>query len=93
MNDTRKMLRAIINGQSAMKGELLGEIRKIDKKLSLDIGGLRRETREGFKGLTKRVDTIGLQVARLEDDAPTREEHGQLKKRVIKLEHKIASTY
>lgn len=84
------MLRAIINGQGAMKSELLGEIqKKVDKKLSseigslrADLGSLRKETRDGFGKLTKRVDKIGLQVARLEDDTPTREEYDGLEKRV-----------
>ena len=91
MDDTKKMFQTIINGQSAMKSELLGEIQKIEKKLSSDIGNLRKETKEGFEKLTERVDKIGLQVARLEDDSPTREEHDKLKKRVGKLEQKLAS--
>jgi len=33
MDHTKKMLQAIINGQSAMKAELLTEIRKVDKKV------------------------------------------------------------
>lgn len=92
------MLQAIINGQSAMKAELLTEIRKVDSKTSSDIASLRsqinslrKETKEGFETLTKRVDQIGLQVARLEDDTPTREEHDNLEKRVVKLEQKMAS--
>lgn len=89
MDDTKKMLRVIINGQSAMKSELLGEIHKVDKKLGSDIASLRKETKEGFEKLTKRVDKIGLQVANLEDDVPTIEEHDELKKRVGKLEQKI----
>ncbi len=88
MDDTKKMLRVIINGQSAMKSELLGEI-----------GKLRKETQKGFedvndkidkvnKNLTQRIDNIGLQVANLEDDAPTVEEFDKLEKRVSKLEQK-----
>jgi hypothetical protein len=41
MDDTSKMLRAIINGQSAMKSELLGEIQKLGRKLSAETGSLR----------------------------------------------------
>jgi hypothetical protein len=33
MDDTNKMLRTIINGQSSMKSELLAEITKLIKKL------------------------------------------------------------
>jgi len=93
MDDTKKMLRAIINGQSAMKSDLLGEIQKVEKKLSTeignlktDLGSLRRETKEGFEKLTKRVDQIGLQVARLEDDTPTRDEFDDVDSRLKKLE-------
>ena len=94
MNDTKKMLRAIINGQSAMKNELLGEVRKVDNKvtgLSEEVNTLRKETRRGFIKVTKRIDKVGLQVARLEDDAPTIGEFDGLGKRVGKLEHKTAS--
>ena len=93
MDDTKKMLRAIINGQSAMKSELLGEIQNVEKKLSAeignlktDLGGLRRETKEGFEKLTRRIDKIGLQVARLEDDTPTRDEFDDVDSRLKKLE-------
>ena len=86
MDDTNKMLRAIINGQSAMKSELLGEIQKLDKKLNVKIDDLANETKEGFRKLTERVDKIGLQVARLEDDTPTREEFDDVDSRLKKLE-------
>jgi hypothetical protein len=86
MDDTKKMLQAIINGQSAMKSELLGEIHKLDKKFDLKIDSLRKETKEGFERLTERVDKIGLQVARLEDDTPTRAEFDDVVTRLEKLE-------
>ena len=86
MDDTKKMLQAIINGQSAMKSELLGEIQKLDKKFDTKIETLRNETREGFEKLTERVDRIGLQVARLEDDSPTRDEFDDVDARLKKLE-------
>lgn len=84
MDDTKKMLRAIINGQSAMKSELLGKIESVHK----EVQDLRDETTSGFKKLTERVDKIGLQVAYLEDDAPTREEFDNLELRVKKVEQK-----
>jgi len=86
MDDAKKMLQAIINGQSAMKSELLGEIQKLDKKFDLKIESLRKETKEGFEKLTERVDKIGLQVARLEDDTPTRDEFDDVNSRLKKLE-------
>lgn len=94
MDDVKQMFRKIINGQSALKSELFVEIRKVDKK----VGDLEIKIDKGFSnvgkklvGLTKRVDKIGLQVARLEDDASTNEEFDKLEKRVVKVEQKVAS--
>ena len=93
MDETKKMLQTIINGQSALKSELLNKIEKLDtkvdnleQKLTSDIDSLRKETKEGFEKLTERVDKIGLQVARLEDDTPTREEFDDVVSRIEKLE-------
>lgn len=87
MDDTKKMFRTIINGQSAMKSELLGEIKKVDKK----VDGVREDLVGLEKRLTVRIDRIGLQVANLEDDTPTVEEFDSLEKRVSKVEQKVAS--
>lgn len=91
----RSELRGVINGQSAMKAELLGEIRKTNLRLDK----LEEEMRKGFKNvnkridnLTKRVDKLGLQIAKLEDDTPTIEEFDKLEKRVFKLEQKALQT-
>ena len=92
MDDTKKMLQAIINGQSALKSELLGEIQKVDKKVDrLDekVDGLKGEMIDGFKKLTARVDKIGSQAAHLEDDTPTVQEVDELEKRVTNLENQI----
>ena len=43
------------------------------------------------KNLTSRIDKLGRQLAYLEDDAPTREEHDNLEKRVVKVEQKPVS--
>ncbi len=98
MNDTQKMLQAIINGQSTLKGELLKKIDQVDKKvdgLAENLGGkidkLDKKIDIVGKRLTTRLDKIGKQVAYLEDDAPTREEHDKLEKRVVKVEQKVAS--
>lgn len=87
MDDTKKMLRAIINGQSALKEEILAEV----KKVRTDISEHKQETKSGFEKVNKRVDSLGSSLAYLEDDAPTRKEHDGLEKRVDKLEHKTAS--
>lgn len=70
-----------------MKSEVLGEIRKVDKKVE----DLREETRNGFKEVNKRIDKIGMQTASVEDDTPTIEEFDKLEKRVTKVEQKVAS--
>lgn len=87
MNDTQKMLQAIINGQSAIKQELSGKIDKVDKK----VDGLGEKLDKVEKNLTKRIDKLGMQLAYLEDDTPTREEYNNLEKRVDKVEQRVAS--
>ena len=77
MDDVKKMLRTIVNGQSAMKQELLSKIDSLDKKVE-----------KGFTGVNKRLDTIGKSVAYLEDDAPTIGGFDKLEKRVSKLENR-----
>lgn len=91
MDDTKKMFRTIINGQSAMKSELLIKIDKLDHKLDTKFDILDKKIDGVEERLTKRIDKIGLQVARLEDDTPTREEFDGLESRVGKLEQKPAS--
>ncbi len=65
----------------------------LDKVSSLD-----KKVDKGFKGVNKRFDKVdkltdkmGLQLAELADDAPTREEHDDLEKRVVKVETQVAS--
>jgi len=98
MDDTKKMLRTIINGQSDMKAELLTKIDGVEKGLGKRIDGvetelskLKSEVKTGFKKVNNRLDLIGKQVAYLEDDAPTRDEHDELVRRVTKLEHKAVA--
>jgi hypothetical protein len=90
MDDTKAMLKAIINGQSAMKAELLTKIDSVEKKLGNRIDSLDKKIDGVEKRLTERIDKIGLQVASLEDDTPTIAEHDELKQRVEKLEQKFA---
>jgi len=87
MDKTQTMFRTIINGQSAMKSELLTKIESVHK----EVQELRKQTDGGFKRVEKRIDKIGLQVASLEDDAPTYEEFDNLKERVVKAEQKITT--
>ena len=87
MDEIQKMFRVLINGQSALKQELLGEINKLRK----DLGNLKKEMHDEFKKVHKRIDRIGYQLAYLEEDAPTREEYDELENRVEKIETKIAA--
>ena len=73
MSDT-KILQAILDGQVKIRED----IQSLDKKIE----GV--ETR-----LTQRIDNLGESLAYLEDDAPTREEHDNLEKRVEKIEKSL----
>lgn len=87
MNDTQKMLQAIINGQSAIKQELSGKIDRIDQK----VDRLDEKLDKVEKNLTGRIDKLGKQLAYLEDDTPTREEYDKLEERVDKIGQKVIS--
>lgn len=95
MNDIQKMLRAIINGQSAFRQEVLKKIDNLDVKLSGRIDQVENNLTDRIdkveKKLTERIDKIGKQLAYLEEDAPTRDEFDTLEKRVNKIEQKIIS--
>ena len=86
-DDTQKMLRTIINGQSAFRQEVVSKIDNLGLKLTKKID----EVSKDLKDLTGRVDNIGKQLAYLEDDAPTRDEFSTLEKRVNKLERKTSA--
>lgn len=81
-DDTNKMLRAIINGQSSMKSELITKIDKLDKKLTDRIDNLDKKIDGVEERLTKRIDIIGLHLENLDEDTPTREEFDELAKKV-----------
>lgn len=88
MDDTKTMLRAIINGQSTFRQEVLSRMDKLDKK----IDGVEERLNENIDGiekkLSRRIDNLGKYLAYLEDDTPTKEEFDGLGKRVAKLEQK-----
>lgn len=91
MDETKKMLQAIINGQSSMKSELLQKIEKLDlrmDKLDKKVDSLDKKIDGVETRLTKRIDNMGRHLAYLDDDSPTREEYEGLEKRVRKLEQK-----
>ncbi len=90
MDDTKKMLVTIINGQSALKAEVLGKIGELRVEMNQKFDSLDNKIEKVEKNLTKRIDKIGSQLAYLEDDTPTKEEFDGLEKRVDKLETKVA---
>ena len=55
MNDTQKMLQAIINGQSTLKQELLSKIDKVDEK----VDGLDVKLDKVEKNLTEMMHQLG----------------------------------
>jgi hypothetical protein len=69
MEEVKKMIRAVINGQSSLKQELLGEIKKTNSEVTI----LKKQITEGFKKVNDRSDNQGNSLAYLEDDVPTRE--------------------
>lgn len=94
MDDIKKMIRAVINGQSAIKSELLSRISKLDGRMNKFDGRmdkLEKNMSAGFKKVNARIDKIGLQLAQLDEDAPTGGEFTALEKRVTEVEHKVAS--
>ena len=59
MDEVKKMFRTIVNGQSAIKQELLSKIDGVDKK----VGDPEQKVDKGFRDVNKRLDTIGKSVA------------------------------
>jgi len=66
---------------------VLNKISSVDKSVE----SIGKKMEKGFKEVNKRLDLIGSDVAHLQDDTPTVEEHDGLEKRVGKLEKHIAS--
>jgi polyhydroxyalkanoate synthesis regulator phasin len=75
------MLQAILDGQTALKEELKGEINRVETKVD-DLSDKVEEN-------GARLDKLGLQLAELSDDAPTNEEFDNLDGRVTKLERQF----
>ncbi len=91
-DDTTGMLRTIINNQSNFRQEMVGKLDRLDKKLTGKIDQVEKNLSERIDNVDNRLNKMGKQLAYLEDDAPTREEHTKLEKRVSKLERKVASS-
>lgn len=87
MDDIQKMFQIIINGQSAFRQEILKKFDDVYKRFDQTDEKIDQARKE----LHERIDKIGLQLAYLEDDAPTREEFDHLKGRVDKTQSKTSS--
>lgn len=70
-----------------MLQSILDKVSSVDRKVDKGF----KDVNKRFDKTDKRIDKLGLQIARLENDAPTREEHDGLEKRVTKLEHHVSS--
>lgn len=91
-DNTQQMLRAILNGQSSFRQEILKRFDGLEERVDglevrLDIKIDNLEKR-----LTNRIDRLGKQLAYLEDDTPTREEFDKLEKKVAKPYQATTST-
>jgi hypothetical protein len=63
MDDTKKMLRTIISGQSLLKSELLGEINKLRNETNKGFENLNKRMQEGFKKVNQRVSRLEHKTA------------------------------
>ena len=86
MDEVKKMLKAVVAGQGALREYIGDEIKRLENKM--DQGFARVDKR--FEEVNGRIDKLGKQLAYLEDDTPTREEFDGLESRVVKVEKKIA---
>lgn len=90
IEEIKKMQRAMINGLSSMKADILkrlgDRIDGVEKSLGSQIRDHRKETKQGFIDINNRADLLGKQLNALDEDAPTSEDFNNLVKRVDKLE-------
>jgi hypothetical protein len=86
IKEIKKMQRAMINGMSAMKGELVGEINKLRKDMDKGFKEVNEKIDKVDTNLTTRINYLGKQLNALDDDAPTGEDFTKLVKRVDRLE-------
>ena len=64
IDDIGEMLKTVINNLSTFKQEVFKRFDEMDEKFDGKIDGAEAR-------LTKRIDAIGMQLAFLEEDAPT----------------------
>lgn len=72
---------------------ILDRVKSVDNKVDdvkKDINVVKEEAKNTEERLTERIDKLGIQLARLEDDAPTVEEFKDLKHEVTKIQKHLA---
>lgn len=93
MDDVQKMFKILVNGQSAMKSELLAKIENVHKevvKVHSELVEFKNETKENFDKINDRADKIGKTVAVFDEDSPIGEEFTDLKNKVDEIAQKLA---
>jgi hypothetical protein len=99
-----KILQTLVDGQIKLQESIIASQNKLHQEIQdlrsemnqrfeenkADHYGIRNDIHKLDGKLTSRIDKIGYQVADLEDDSPTRDEHDKLVKRVEKVEKKVA---
>jgi len=60
--DNNKLFKALVNSQSLMKSELLGEIGKLRKETEKGFKEVNTKMDKGFKEVNNRVDLLGKQL-------------------------------
>ena len=67
MDDTQKMLKALIKGQTNLSNKIVELSVNIDN-VHREVQDLRTETKDGFKKVNDRIDTLGKSLAYLEKE-------------------------
>lgn len=81
MDEIKEMLKAVINGQHALRAEMLAKISSLEHKMEKGFAEVDKkfaEVDKRFDEVNERLDKQGKQLAYLEEDAPTRKEHDKL---------------
>jgi polyhydroxyalkanoate synthesis regulator phasin len=68
-----------------MLQSILNKVSSIDKKVDNGFKGVT----EKFSETNERIDKLGLQLANLEDDAPTIEDFEKLEQKVVKIQNHL----
>ena len=87
------MLKAILNGQTALSSKIDKKVDGLRKKINEKFDEANKEFDEVNKRIdetNKRIDSLGFQLAELDSDAPTGEDFEKLEKWEEKVEVFVA---